>query len=604
MTIEYTLSIPEPHTHLLEVEMRIPAAGAPLEVAMPSWTPGSYLLREFPRNVLTVGAHDATGLRLGCRKFDKNRWRIDGPSVGPITLRYTVYANELTVRTSHVDASHAAVNGASVFLYALGMEKAAVRLRVRAPDGWRIATSLHEEEGGTFAAADYDELVDCPLEIGTHRTIVWEQEGVPHRFAIWGRGEVDEARLVADARRIIDVCSRTFGGLPYDRYLFIVHLVPEGRGGLEHRTSTVLQVPAAALSGAEHESLIALMAHEFFHVWLGKRIRPAPLGPFDYTRENYTRNLWVVEGFTTYYTDRILLHAGLITPERYLERLGDLIARARLVPGRHHQSLEDSSFDAWIKFYRPDAGSSNTQVSYYQRGALAALALDLEIRRASDGARSLDDVMRLLWDRYGRKDVGFPEARSEGIQAAVEQVYGCQPGGLDSLFGAYVGGCEEIDVERHLEAVGLELTEYPGGRIPIRPPPPSEAERRFGMRLHEAVGRVKVVLVRAGSAAYDAGLNAEDDLLAFAGVRASAAGIEAAARALAADEKVEVVAARRDAVVVLGLTAPHPEVGAWRARIAPAAGADAGAAGRRAGWLGGGDEADSVAPKPAGSRTH
>jgi predicted metalloprotease with PDZ domain len=589
VAVEYTLSMPAPHTHLFDVQVRIPAAEHPLELVMPSWTPGSYLLREFPRNVQDFAAHDSAGLPLAHRKIDKNRWRVeDSGAPGPVTVRYRVYANELSVRTSHLDASHGYVNGASVFMYARGLEGERATVRVEAPDEWRVATSLRELEDGSFAAENYDELVDCPMEIGPHRTLAWEQHGIPHRYVIWGPGEVDEARLIADTRRIIEVCAGMFGGLPYDRYLLILHLAPEVRGGLEHATSTSLLVTSASVT-EDYESLIALVAHEFFHVWLAKRIRPVPLGPFDYTRENYTRNLWVVEGFTTYYTDRILLHAGLMTPARYLERLGDSIARLRAVPGRHHQTLEDSSFDAWIKFYRPDAHSPNSQVSYYHKGSLVALTLDLEIRRASGGERSLDDVLRLLWERSGQGERGFPEEGEGAIQDVVEEVHG---GCLEDLFARYVRGTEEIDFEEHLGAAGLRLeARVEGGdalergirgevgagagdgspapgraeagnevagpdaarRLPPRITRPPVHESRLGMRLVETGGRVRVAFVLEGTPAHHAGVNAGDELLAVDGVRLTVARLGQLLGGAEEGDLLRLLVMRRDRVVALEL---------------------------------------------------
>jgi predicted metalloprotease with PDZ domain len=589
VAVEYTLSMPEPHTHLFQVEMRIPATSEPLELVLPTWTPGSYLIREFARNVQDVEAHDATGLRIGCRKTSKNVWRIDGDVTGGVTVRYRVYANELTVRTSHLDSSHAYVNGASIFMFARGMEGEVMHVRVAAPEGWRVATSLHETENGDFLAQDYDELVDCPLEIGEHRTIAWLQEGIPHRYAIWGSGEVDEKRLVADTRRIIEVCSKMFGGLPYERYLFILHIVPEGRGGLEHSSSTSLQVARSAIADPGYESLLALVAHEFFHVWLGRRIRPEPLGPYDYSAENYTRQLWVVEGFTTYYTDLLLVRAGLMTRDRYLKRIGDSIARYQAQPGRRHQSLENSSFDAWIKFYRPDAHTPNSQISYYHKGSLVALALDLEIRRAWKGKRSLDDVMRLLWDRYGSKDRGIPEEGAGEIREVIGEVLG---GPVDDLFDAYVTGLDEIDFDGHLEAVGLALAEGDAGAggsggaggVPVtRIVPPGAHELRLGVRLKEERERVRVTHVLEDSPAYTAGVNAGDELVAISGRRATIAAVGAAILEEEIGAPVELVLMRRDRLVTVQVRLT--EVAARRARIVPLEEAGDEAQDAAAGWL-------------------
>lgn len=545
--------------------MRIPSADAPLQLVMPSWTPGSYLLREFPRNVQDFHVHDSTGLPVSWRKIDKNSWLVEAAEApGPLTARYRVYANELTVRTSHLDSTHAYVNGASVFMFARGAEDEEIRLRVEQKHGWRVATSLAETEDGHFLAADYDELVDCPIEVGTYRTIVWEQSGLPHRYAIWGDAELDDTQLLADTRKIIDTCADMFGGLPYERYLFILHVVPEGRGGLEHKSSCSLQVPPSWTTGTEYENLIALVAHEFFHVWLGKRIRPDALGPFDYTAENYTRNLWVVEGFTTYYTDLILVRSGLISRSRYLERLSDSIARLQALPGRKHQTLEESSFDTWIKFYRPDAHTPNAQISYYQKGALVALALDLEIRRSSGGERSLDDVMRVLWDTYGSRDAGFPEDREAGIRKVVAEVGGET---IAELLDRYVTTTQEIDFEAHLDAAGLTLGSQPvqddagsaeetasaqRPKPPAKGGAPSLTEIRLGLRLREsAAPPVKVTHVLEDSPAHRAGMNSGDELLAVGGRAATVAEVGRVLGQTEPGEPLDLIVSRRGRVIHL-----------------------------------------------------
>jgi predicted metalloprotease with PDZ domain len=572
--VRYRLAMPEPHTHLLEVEMRLDGVSGPVELVMPSWTPGSYLMREFPRNVQDFSARDAGGQALEWRKLDKNRWRVEGGSGsgagGTVVARWRVYANELTVRTSHLDATHAHVNGASVFMYAAGREGEPLELEVAAPEGWRISTALEPVGDAVFRAPSFDVLVDSPLEIGTHRLFEWEQEGKPHAFAIWGRAFHPVGTLIEDTKRIVEAASAMFGGLPYPRYLFVLLLAPGGRGGLEHADSTVLLMGRDSFHGEQYESLLALIAHEFFHVWNAKRIRPEPLGPFDYTRENYTRNLWVVEGFTTYYTDLLLVRAGLMKPERYLERLAEAIGRHQALPGRHHQSLEESSFDTWIRFYRPDAHTPNAQVSYYQKGALVALLLDMEIRRVSGGERSLDDLMRVLWERYGSVDVGFPEDPAAGIQALAEGVCGCR---LEGFFERYVRGTEELEVERALEVVGLEMR-YGGEKTdgergeglvgtlaaPHRPADAVLKESRLGVRTTDARDRARVTHVVADSTGWAAGVNSGDEILALDGLRIGG-GAELAARVRdrTPGERVALALFRRDELLTVEVeVGPHP----------------------------------------------
>ncbi|HEX2091513.1 MAG TPA: PDZ domain-containing protein, partial [Longimicrobiaceae bacterium] len=531
--ILYRLAMPEPHTHLFQVEMRVEGAPGPVELVMPAWTPGSYMIRDFARHVLHFRAEDGTGTPLRAVKADKQTWRVDAPADGTLRVRYSLYAYELSVRTSHLDASHAYVNGASLFFYATGRERDPVRLEVEAPEGWRITTGLGKtDRPDAFRAADYDELVDCPLEIGTHELVEWEQEGRTHRYAIWGPGNYQVERLVEDTRKIVAAASELFGGLPYDEYTFILHAVPGEYGGLEHRNSTSLVVDRWGFRGQEYERAIVLVAHEFFHVWNGKRIRPAVLGPFDYTRENYTRNLWIVEGFTTYYTDVLLRRAGIMSPQRFLERLGQAMTFLEGTPGRFAQTLEEASFDAWIKYYRQDENAPNSQISYYLKGAMVALLLDLRIRELTGGAKSLDDVVLLLWERYGKRDVGFPEG---GIQDLVEEVCGDR---LDAFFDAYLRTTEELDFDRYLAAAGLERAapgpmppmgmDGPGGPLPmpvpagpVGPPggPPPGPPLIVGVRYKEEAGRTLVQQVFAGTPAHRAGVNAGDEVIALDGLR-------------------------------------------------------------------------------------
>jgi predicted metalloprotease with PDZ domain len=545
--------MPEPHLHLLEVRLDVPAAEGPVELVMPSWTPGSYLLREFPRNVQDFQA--AAGERaLGWTKRDKGTWVVDAEPGDPVTVRYRVYANEPTVRTSHLDSNHAYVNGASVLLFARGREAGRHELQVEAPHGWKIATTLEALGDCRFAAASYDELVDRPLEIGTHEELEWEQEGKRHRYAVWGRGNHEPERLVADTKRIVAAESALFGGLPYQQYLFILHLLPEGRGGLEHRDCCSLQADRWAFEGEHYEDFLGLVAHELFHAWNAKRIHPAPLGPFDYTAENYTRSLWVVEGLTTYYTDLMLRRAGLVTRERYLERLALSIARLQALPGRSHQSLDEASFDTWIRFYRPDENTPNSQISYYQKGALVGLLLDLEIRRASSNERSLDDVMRTLWERYGRRDAGFPESGAGGVEAIAEEVAGTP---LHEFFERAVRGTEELEYERYLAVAGLTLVRETEEKADAA----TTLQARLGIRTRERAGRPEISVALAGGSAARAGLSAGDDVVAVDGLRcASATQLADRIRNLDEGRELEITVFRRDELLAFRVPlGPAPE---------------------------------------------
>ena len=607
--ITYRLRLPEPQTHHFLVDLEADGVTGPARLVMPSWTPGSYLMREFPRNVVTFAAADGSGRPLASHKIDKNTWLVEAPADGRLLARYLVNADELSVRTSHMDATHAFVSGTSAFMYLEGRQGDEIALEVHAPQGWRTTTSLPQTGPATFRAADYDELADTPLEIGTHPVFDFEVDGVPHRFAIWGRGNYDPARLIADTTRIVRAEKALFGELPYRSYTIILHLLPGGSGGLEHRDGTVLVADRWAFRGPAYESFLGLVAHELFHAWNGKRIRPAVLGPFDYVRESYTRELWVVEGLTTYYTDLVLRRAGIISPQRYLDKQGEQVTRLLGIPGRLVQPLEDASFDAWIKFYRPDANSPNATISYYHKGALVALLLDLEIRRLTGNARSLDDVMRALWTEYGRPDVGFPERRVESLASETAGVE------LAPLFDRWLRTAAELDFAPQLAAAGLALVpaheatrqgaagaqpaagpggaaaggggaataaaEYtqsgagaagtpsgpgPGstagaGSAPTQPQPSAAEpgaqqgmrEVRVGFQWKMEGGRTVIGNVLAGTPAWRAGVNAGDELVALDGLRVDAMSLGARLQDRPAGSTATLTVFRRDELINLTL---------------------------------------------------
>ncbi len=583
----YSISIPAPHTHLIHVvaEFDLDALPAgPVELHMAAWTPGSYLIREYARHVEAVRAtsgpakpgpevsgsgsgSDAAGAPLPIEKTAKNVWRVDRGEARSITVRYQVYAHELTVRTSHVDDSHAFWNGAPTYLWIPALASAPHQLTVQVPEGWQVDVALPETSAGAFLARDLDELIDSPVECGTQQRLDFTAAGRPHRIAIYGRPDgtqgFDAAAFTRDVAAIVEAHSALFGPPPYARYLFILHL-GGGYGGLEHRAScTLLSGPSAFHPRKRYEELLELVSHEYFHVWNVKRIRPRALGPFDYEREAYTRSLWVMEGITSYYDRLALRRAGLLPAQRYLEKLGEEWGKLLAIPGRAKQSVAESSFDAWIKLYRPDENSLNSTVSYYLKGSLVVLALDLELRLRSEGARSMDDVMRLLAERIGGAPAGFDD---DAVQALFESATGLA---LGEAFEHLVRGRGEIDLDRRLAWVGLRLeadwdgepkkagpSAAPAGQGPGAGAGAGadDAPPWLGARLNREGARSVVAGVPAGCPAEAGGLYAGDEVLALDGLRVDAGSLPTRLAARRPGDVVTLTVFRRDQLRELCIT--------------------------------------------------
>src|SRR5256714_7124372 len=509
--ILFTVSMPRPWTHLLEVEMRlqIPASlNVPndTDLIMPVWTPGSYLIREFERNVQDFVASDAKGRPLTWTKIDKNTWRVNTNGVRQWRAFYRVYANEFSVRTNEMNSDHAFWNNAALLMYPNGRLNAASTLRVIAPTGWKIATGLPPLAGqpNTFRAENFDILYDSPFEVSDFKEIKFAVRDVPHRIVIDGEGNYDPDRMKADVQKIVEAETGMFGVIPYHDYTFILHLRANIGGGLEHLNSTALGFRRFNFSTERGwQSFYGLVAHEFFPLWNVKRIRPDALGPFDYTKENYTWNLWVAEGITSYYGGLMPRRAGLISDRDYLEPLARQIKTFQDTPGRVQMSAEDASFNSWIKEYRPDENSVNSQISYYDKGELLGLLLDLNIRRRTNNAKSLDDVMRYLYHEFYEKNRNYTPA---DFQKACELTAGAS---LDDFFARYVRGVEELPYNEFLSAAGLRLDTGEG-----TPPKPF-----FGADLEDSGEFINVKSVRAGSPAYEPGLNAKDRIIALDGAR-------------------------------------------------------------------------------------
>jgi len=557
--VRYRVSMERPHSHLFQVEAEFPPATESLTVSLPVWTPGSYLVREYARHVQDFEVTDPHGTRLPFERVDKRSFKIRTGGLAA-RCRYRVYANELTVRTSHLDDSHGYFNGATLFFTAEALRLAPVRVRVQVPPGWQVATAL-PRDGEDFLAADYDELVDSPFEVGPGAPIAFVAAGKAHEVVLWGGPQLEERKLVGDLTRLIETEAAMLGGLPNQRYLFILHAADKGRGGLEHRASTVLLYPRLGFSGARGwEDFLTLCAHEYLHLWNVKRIKPRRFVPFDYGQENYTQLLWWFEGGTSYYDSLVTRRAGLMTPARYLTRVGETLTALHGTPGRAVLPLAEASMIAWTKHYRPDENTVNSSISYYLKGEVVCLLLDLTLRQLTGGAKSLDDLLRLLWQRYGDGS-GVPE---QGVEAAAEEVAGTS---LATFFDAALRSTRELDYSV-LQSVGLELkwraresSADKGGT------PPRKGERKDGW-LGLVPRGAQVAAVLDGGPAALAGLYADDEVVAVDGLRCDAAALVARCEERHPGEAVRVTVFRRERLLEVPLTVGQkPAEAAWVVKV-------------------------------------
>ena len=508
-SIHYTLSMPEPHTHLLEVEMRLEGSKGTEVVAMPVWTPGSYLIREYAKNVQDISAQSEDGSELKIQKTDKNHWEIKGKGGQDIIISYKVYAYEHSVRTSYLNSDHALIVPASVLMYWEKNQNRKHFLHVDLLDSWSTITTaldpFNKPDNVDFVAENYDQLADAPLEIGNHHVIEFEVLGKPHTMALYGASNYRDSVLVADISKIIEAEAAIFGGLPYEHYNFIFH-AEEGRGGLEHASSSVNFINRWSFNDTtRYKSFLSLVSHEFFHTWNVKRIAPKGIASFDYDQENYLDELWVAEGFTSYYDELILQRIGLTSRKTYLDVLKSEINQLEARPGRLHQSVAESSFDTWIKYYRPNENSSNTTISYYNKGHLLGLLLDIKIIAATQGKTNLDDVMMLLYKDFALKQKGYT---SNDVRLACEKLSGLK---LEKFFTDYVFGVEPLPYAEVLQLAGLTLDSS------------FEKSAWLGAKLREQNGQVMITAVDESSPAWDAGLNVNDELVAIDGFRTKSA---------------------------------------------------------------------------------
>ncbi|MFD3001017.1 M61 family metallopeptidase [Pontibacter toksunensis] len=505
--LRYTLSMPQPHTHYFEVEAELSGVKKNyVDFTLPVWAPGSYLVREFAKNIEGFEATDKSGKALRSEKIDKNTWRVYSNKADVVRAKYDVYAYELSVRTSYLDASHGYVNGTSVFMYPEGYEKLNGTLVVKPFQGWeKVSTGLKSTGNFTYTFPNYDILADSPLEIGNHEVYTFTAAGVPHEVAMYGEGNFDPKELVADMKKVVEEAVEVIGELPVDRYVFIVHNLNRGGGGLEHLNSTTLQTSRWNYgTAAGYNGFLSLVAHEYFHLWNVKRLRPLALGPFNYNQENYTDLLWVSEGITSFYDDLIVRRAGFTTPQRYLDVVAGSIHAVENTPGNKVQTVAEASYDAWIKYYRRNENSNNAEVSYYTKGGVLGHLLNMEVLEATDGEKSLDDVMRYMYNRYYKQlNRGFKEAE---FKEALEKISGRN---MDAFFSNYVNGTATPNYNEYFDAAGLRLVNINEG----------SKVASWGASTAVSDGKVMVRAVNRGTSAYEGGLNVNDEIVAVNGYR-------------------------------------------------------------------------------------
>ncbi len=596
----YALRAADPHAHLFELTLELPTpAPEGQRLSLPAWIPGSYMVRDFARHVLRLEAQwQAAGGEpeaLSVRKIDKSTWQCAtlaaGVGNGVLRVRWWVYAYDLSVRGAWLDQSRAYFNGVCVFLAAEGREHEPLRVRLERPQaaqdrGHRVATSLRAVEVdsggyGEYEAQDYADLIDHPVEISDIEREPFEVQGVPHALVLSGRQRCDVDRLVQD---LSTVCRQHHALLGWpedlDRYEFLVHAADTMGGGLEHRYSNscivardMLPRRGMADDDPRYVRLLALLSHEYFHLWNVKRTQPAAFQPFDLRGEQYTRTLWVFEGITSYYDKLALLRAGVISPKRYLKLLAEVITGVMRTPGRQQMSVAESSFDAWIKLYKRDENAHNALISYYSKGSLVALGLDLYLRATTEGKCSLDDVMRALWQRHGATGEGIGEGTFEAL---AEEVSGLP---LGDYFARTVHGTEDPPLADALAKVGV--------RLEWQVSEPDASRRAWhvgqlgaGCRLEGDV--VVLDYVSHGGAAHEAGLSAGDRLLALDGIRLDAGNFRTRMRDSAAGMTASLHAFRRDELMQFLVTFAEPP--ADTARLSVAEDADSTASALRHGW--------------------
>ena len=570
MNVHYSVNLLNPHAHTFQVTLIIknPDSDGQL-ISLPAWIPGSYMIRDFAKNITTIKAY-SNKQPIQLTKIDKSTWQA-AATKAELTLEYQVYAWDLSVRSAHFDMTHAFFNGTSLFLMPHGLENEACTVNIEKPtdakySSWKITTSLNSKKVdslgfGSYEAENYDDLIDHPVEIGTHTEFDFSVENTTHKMAFTGIHRADEKRLKQDLTKICQTHCSMFGELPeLNEYVFLTMVTGDGYGGLEHRSSTSLICSRDDLPletepkepNEKYRNFLGLCSHEYFHTWNIKRIKPDSFLPYNLTAETYTQQLWAFEGITSYYDELALVRSEVISLDSYLELIGQTITRVLRGKGRFNQSIAESSFDAWTKFYKQDESAPNSIVSYYAKGALLALCLDLTIRKNTDNEKSLDDVMRYLWVNYGKKSIGLPERKIESI---VSEISGFD---FNVFFKKYLYGVEELPLEELLSNFGISYNLRPTISVDDK----GGKEQKGNQNQHVSIGArlvadnlgAKITQVFSNESAEQAGLSAGDIIIAINNLQITKSNIDKTIQSYAVGQEVSIHAFRRDELILFKLT--------------------------------------------------
>lgn len=539
-SVKYSLSMPQPQNHYFEVEMVLSDLKEnDVVVKMPVWAPGSYLVREFSKNVDQVSAANEKGFDLEIKKISKNGWSIKRNGAKEIKIKYGVYSFELSVRTSFLDLTHGFVSGSGIFMYTESTrEKKGILSITPHANFKKISTALPRRAEGVvsestdFEFDNYDHLVDCPIEIGNQEVFEFDAAGVKHTVAIYGKGNYDIPTLQKDMAKIVQSATNVFGQNPNKNYTFIIHNVVDAQGGLEHTNSTTLSVNRWTYQGDDYLGFLNLVAHEYFHLWNVKRIRPIELGPFNYDAENYTSLLWVMEGFTTYYDELLMLRAGFYDQNEYINKVQGSINYVEGSPGSRVQPVAHASFDAWIKAYRPNENSGNTTMTYYSRGANIAAILDAMIIDEYKGKKCLDHFMQSIYSKYyeklgrGLSDTEFESELSSFLRRDMKP-----------FFKKYINGTEIPDFDAVFGKIGLNVQQ-------TSIPKPS-----FGATLSQQGGALTISRIRARSSAEQAGLSVNDEIIGCNGYRVNQTDLEKMMSTLENGDRFNLLISRDDVLL-------------------------------------------------------